>query len=125
MRINNYEAKTNNITFGNMKRDSYSMTKELFDRVVEYPAVKEFSQKYNAVVAVDSFFSSRVPNRAQYALVLKEIEPKSFWGKVKNLFTKQNADSITLKTRANSLDDFERSVANKEENCLLDIYNRK
>lgn len=108
-----------------MKRDSYTMTKELFDRVIEYPAVKEFSKKYNAVVSVDSFFSSKVPNRAQYALILKEIEPKSFLGKIKKFFTKQTENYITLKTRANNLDDFERAVAHREENCLLDIYNKK
>lgn len=116
----NYPSST---TFGAYRREN-TMSQKMFNVISEYPAVKAFGEKYNANLGVRAFFSKKDTKRQQLALVLENIEPKSFLGKIKHMFTKKPEESIVLKTRATNEDDFMSYIANQHSDSLFNIYNK-
>ena len=115
------KIQDNSTAFGHIYREQ-NVPRALFDSLIQTPAVKKFGEKFDAVLSVDTFYSSREKNRIQYALKMDEITPRGVLGKLKKIISGNKISSIKLKTHALSEEELRESVANMRSNTLLNIY---
>ena len=102
-------------------RPDKSISEKVFKSISEAPAVKNFSQKYDANVGITMLMSSKKPTTSNMALELYDIKPITVLEKVKNLFRKHPTKEIVLKTHANTDEAFISSIQNKNEKSLLEL----
>ena len=127
---NNLKGKTmqvqkNSPSFGRLTRDEKTISKELYNAIKETPTVKKFGRKYNATVSLDSFYSSRIPNKTQLGLRFENITPVNIFSKVKNFFRKNFlVKTVLLKTHAVNEQELINSLSKKSANAIINLYKK-
>ena len=121
--------KTQNIntsaSFCSLRRGQ-NMPRTLYNSIKDAPVIKSFGEKYNGTISCEPFLSSRNPNKIKLALRVSDLEPISFFEKLKNRFKSpiEKPATMRLKTRAVTEDEFVSLIAKERADTLFKIYNK-
>ena len=121
-RVQNYNAAP---SFSVFRANCLTMSEDVLKEISKAPAFDTFGKKYNAILSIEPFKSSKDPEKIQLAVTVSNIKEKGILGMLKQLFSsKKVSEGFTLKTHATNEDELIKAVNNRSSNTLFEIMNK-
>ena len=109
-------------SFGKLRRNPLTVSEDVYYSLKKLPVIDNFSKKYNSVVSLRPFVSSRDSERIQLALYFSHVKPKNIFERFINKFKSSKCDEVILKTRAVNEPEMYMELEKVSKNRLIDIY---
>ena len=117
------KVEKNNPSFGRLVRNPKTISPELYKAIVNTPAVKKFARRYDALVSVEPFYSSKQHNKIQMGLRFENITPSHIFSRIKKLITKSESYK-TLQFNTHAVDEagLVESLQKKHPSAITKLY---
>lgn len=74
-RVQNYNAAP---SFSGFRANGLTMSEDVLKEISKAPAFDTFGKKYNAILSIEPFKSSKDPEKIQLAVTVSNIKEKAF-----------------------------------------------